>query len=101
MIGQAAVSLTRVVSLSAIAAIFAACTTARPTPAPLIPPPPPTPPVFKIPGEPVVLTPAERALGHFLKGQVASNQGDQETALTEFEQAVKNDSESTFLRLCP
>jgi Tfp pilus assembly protein PilF len=55
--------------------------------------------VIKIPGDPIVLTPADRALGHFLKGKVALDRGDAETALVAFEQAVTNDPASTFLRL--
>src|SRR5262245_36975978 len=78
--------------------VFAACATTRPTP-PSQPPASPVlaPQVFKIPGEPVVLTPEEKALGNFLKGQVALDQGDYDTALTELEQAVTNDPNTPFL----
>ena len=65
----------------------------------MVPPGVSTSPAFKIPGEPVVLTPAEKALGYFLKAQVAIEQGDQDTALQELEQAVASDPDSPFLRL--
>ena len=65
----------------------------------MVPPGVSTSPVFKIPGEPIVLTPAEKALGYFLKAQVAIEQGDQDTALQELEQAVASDPDSPFLRL--
>ena len=92
-----ATALFRVVSPLVVSLLLAGCAAFRPTPP--APPPPVAPPVFKIPGEPVVLSPSERALGNFLKGKVALDQGDQETALAAFEQAVTNDPTSGFLRL--
>ena len=91
--------LSRVFFTVLCSALISACAAFRPTsPAPL--PSTPTPPQpFKIPGEPVVLTPADQALGHFFKGQVAFDRGDQDTALAELEQAIANDPETPFLRL--
>src|SRR5690348_9141062 len=89
----------RLVSLFIANLLFSSCAAFRPPAPPPAPPAPEPPPVFKIPGDPVVLTPADRALGNFLKGKIALDQGDQETALSAFEQAVTNDPTSTFLRL--
>src|SRR6185295_8120037 len=91
--------VTHRVFLVFLGVMFSACAATRPTPPPAAPPTPSPPPVVRIPGEPVVLTPAEKALGHFLKAEVAANQGDQDTALTEFEQAVQADPDSPLLRL--
>src|SRR5438093_1320439 len=83
-----------------LATVFAACAATHPVPPPPVAPSPPSPPpVARIPGEPVALTPAEEALGHFLRAEVAANQGDQDTALTEIERAVADDPDSPFLRL--
>ena len=98
MFVETATAMRRVVFPLIASLLFSGCAAFRPAPPPA-PPAPVPPPVFKIPGEPVVLTPADRALGYFLKGKVALDKGDQETALPAFEQAVTNDSTSTFLRL--
>src|SRR6266508_2783070 len=88
------------VVVPALLLISSACSATRSAlPPPAVSPPVSPAAVFKIPGEPVVLTPAEKAPGHFLKAQVAIDQGDQDTALQELEQAVVNDPDSPFLRL--
>ena len=91
----------RAVSVCLVTAL-GACTATRPIPPPLPPPAvvAPSPArAAQIPGTPVVLSPEDKALGYFLKSQVALNDGDYATALTELEQAVKNDPDSPFLRL--
>ena len=87
MFVETATALRRVVFPLIATLPFSGCAALRPAPPP--PPPVPAPPlVFKIPGEPVALSPTDRALGYFLKGKVALDKGDQETALPAFEQAV-------------
>jgi tetratricopeptide (TPR) repeat protein len=49
--------------------------------------------------EPTVLSPEEKALGHFLKGQIALNQNDYDEALSEYEAAVAEDPSTPMLRL--
>ena len=70
---------------------LASCSTARPVPAPVRVAPPVTPTAVQtppIPGTPVVLAPEDKALGHFLKSQVALNAGDYDMALSVLEHAV-------------
>jgi Tetratricopeptide repeat len=99
MFDRMATTVARGVFLVLLATLPSACAATRPTPPLVAPPTSLPPPVLRIPGEPVALTPAEKALGHFFKAEVAANQGDQDTALTELEQAVANDSDSPFLQL--
>lgn len=49
--------------------------------------------------QPTALTSDDRALGHFLKGQIALNQNDYDAALGEYEAAVQEDPETPMLRL--
>lgn len=81
---------------------LASCSTARPVPTPARVAPPVTPTSVQtpsIPGPPVALAPEDKALGHFLKSQVALNAGDYDTALSELEHAVSHDPHTPFLRL--
>ena len=87
MFVQTATAMLRAVFPFVVSFLLSSCAASRPTPPPA-PVTPPEPPPFKIPGEPVALTPAEQAMGNFLKGKVALDQGDQDTAFVSFEQAV-------------
>ena len=79
-----------------LGSMLSACTAAAPVVRETMPSPPPR--VQKIPGTPVVLQPHERALGDFLKGQVALTRGDYDTALSAFAKAVERDPNTPFLR---
>ena len=49
--------------------------------------------------EPTELTAEDRALGHFLKAQIALNQNAYDVALSEYELAVRDDPSTPMLRL--
>src|SRR5207247_3621329 len=58
-----------------------------------------SPATASLTAQPAALTSEDRALGHFLKGQIALNQGDYDAALEEYEAVVQEDPQTPMLRL--